>query len=187
MTMDQKKAHVYPGVTYYGDYVDNDEMLWYWRCKQPESEIVVEVYEEEFIFVLPPFFQEEWIEEGLWLVYNSLYFWLFGWPISIPVAIFMFSTLYVIAVINLFEIWLYEIGTYEEWFWGPVRRAVVAPMIYSLALPGCLVPIWHFFGAYLFSWWALSDYFDYKLDVLEYEAYRPIEYSWKKRMELYGV
>ena len=124
-----------------------------------------------------PFLQEEWVEWLIWITYISGEFWIFGLTVSLPVGCTLYGWLITWGSWNLIEALFLGVGDFMIWLEGPFRRAAVGSgVIFPLYISSTFILGWNFISSFLFLWWALADYFDYKFDPIFGE--RPEEFQW---------
>ena len=150
---------------YFGTYVDNEYTYWDWVCRAPTAAEIAEQTRREReasrLAGKPAFFQEQWVEILLWVVYISGIAWIPGFAISLPLGSGVMVYLWGIAIWNIVEVFIYFTGDLDTWLEGPLRRAYMNLIIFSLSQLFQLIPGINFLSAFLFAWWGLYSYFDY--------------------------
>ena len=163
---------------YFGTYVDNEYTYWDWVCRAPTAAEIAEQTRREReasrLAGKPAFFQEQWVEILLWVVYISGIAWIPGFAVSLPLGSGVMVYLWGIAIWNIVEVFIYFTGDLDTWLEGPLRRAYMNLLIFSLSQVFQLIPGINILSAFLFAWWGLYSYFDYQFDPIFEE--RPDRY-----------
>lgn len=106
---------------------------------------------------------EVWFEYVLWTTYLSGIAWVFGYAIQLPLGTFAHMWLQFVALVDLYQV-VFEDKPFDDWFWGPLRRAFVGQLCYGAAVILTAVPVVDWVTSPLLGYLAVSDFFDYNYD-----------------------
>lgn len=144
---------------YSGKYLDNNEMMWSWKCKEPKP-LLAKNRDKD----VPPFsnYLKKDMELWIWVAYMAGAFWFPGWFIMVPVGTIVYTYNFVDGLYHAVLLLLGRSqGDWEEWVQGPLERMFVGPLILSAAFWMASVPVLNIVSSFLLGWLAQLDYYGY--------------------------
>ena len=178
MTEEHKLHPVTKKKVYFGTYMDNEFTYWDWVCKAPTAAELAEQtrknMESDRLGGKEAFSQTLWTEIYIYVLYLSGAGWIFTLPITAVLGSFLLTWLGGLMIWNLVEVLIYFVGDINGWVAGPLMRFLWSLLIVPLSLIFQLFPGVSLITAFLFTYWGLYAYYDYKFDPVFGE--RPAEY-----------
>ena len=97
----------------------------------------------------------------MWAAYLPGVLWIFGYPLQLFMANYIFFYLQIVALYNFFEVVFF--GKYWlDFLERPFRRLLVQWNIFLASLFFTALPLVNSLVIPLLSWLAVQDYYDYK-------------------------
>lgn len=180
MTEQHKLHPVTKKKVYFGTYMDNEFTYWDWVCKAPTAAELAEQtrrnMESDRLQGKVPFSQDLYTEIFIYILYLSGLGWILTLPLTGILGTILISWLFGLMIWNLVEVLIYFTGDINSWLEGPLLRFIWSLLIVPLSLIFQLIPGLNLITAFLFAYWGLYAYYDYKFDPVFGE--RPAQFQY---------